>query len=59
VTYFSMNPIAFPMGSISLVVTQDQVVTSIASLLAASFVAGLIPSVKAARENILKAIWGG
>ena len=56
--YFINNPLAFPIGDITLVIKEFQVFQGIFGLLAAAFVAGLIPAWRAARENILKAIWG-
>lgn len=56
--YFINNPLAFPIGDITLTIKEFQVFQGIFGLLAAAFVAGLIPAWRAARENILKAIWG-
>lgn len=56
--YFINNPLAFPIGDITLAIKEFQVFQGIFGLLAAAFVAGLIPAWRAARENILKAIWG-
>ena len=56
--YFINHPLAFPIGDISLVIKEIQVIQGVFGLLAAAFVAGLIPAWRAAKENILKAIWG-
>ncbi len=58
ISYMTANPITFPMGELKPVVEQQLIIQSIISLIAASFIAGLIPSWKTARENILKSIWG-
>ena len=57
-SYMAANPISFPMGDVKPVVEQQLIIQSIISLIAVSFIAGLIPSWKTVRENILKAIWG-
>ena len=57
-SYMTANPISFPMGDLKPVVEQQLISQSIISLIAVSFIAGLIPSWKTVRENILKAIWG-
>ena len=57
-SYMTANPISFPMGDLKPVVEQQLIIQSIISLIAVSFIAGLIPSWKTVRENILKAIWG-
>jgi putative ABC transport system permease protein len=57
--YLVAHPWNMPMaGNVSLALDRLQVVYSAASLLVVGFVAGLIPSWRVARENILKAIWG-
>lgn len=56
--YFIRHPLAFPIGDITLSIKQFQVLQGVFGLLAAAFVAGLVPAWRAARENILKAIWG-
>ena len=57
-SYMAANPISFPMGDVKPVVEQQLIIQSIISLIAVSFIAGLIPSWKTVRGNILKAIWG-
>lgn len=56
--FFVTHPLRLPIGETSLALDSRTVIYGILSLLAASFVAGLIPSRRAAKENILKAIWG-
>ena len=56
--YFIRNPIKLPMGDVGLALENNAVILGIVSLILASVIAGLIPSWNAARENILKAIWG-
>lgn len=56
--YFVNNPLPLPVGGVSLSLDSSRLISNIISLLAAALVAGLIPSWRAARENILKAIWG-
>jgi putative ABC transport system permease protein len=57
--YLVAHPLNMPVGgNVSLALDRLQVVYNAASLLVVGFVAGLIPSWRAARENILKAIWG-
>lgn len=51
-------PIQTPMGDISLTFSTFKILVSVASFLLAAMIAGLIPSRKVARQNILKAIWG-
>lgn len=52
------HPIRLPFGSVYLVYTSGRLAASVASLLFAGFLGGLIPARIVARENILKAIWG-
>ena len=56
--YFISHPIALAIGDISLTIKEYQVLQSVFSLLVAAFIAGLVPAWRAARENILEAIWG-
>ena len=56
--YFIRNPIKLPMGDVGLALENNAVILGIVSLILAAVIAGLIPSWNAARENILKAIWG-
>lgn len=56
--YFTRNPIKLPMGDVGLALETNVVILGIISLVVASLIAGLIPSRHAAKENILKAIWG-
>lgn len=56
--YFMEHPLNLPIGETSLALDTARTIQSVASLIFASFIAGLIPSRQAARENILSAIWG-
>ncbi len=56
--YFALHPLDLPVGQTSLALNSQRIVQSILSLLFSALVAGLIPSWRAAKENILKAIWG-
>lgn len=56
--FFVAHPLRLPIGDTSLALDRTTVVYGILGLLAAAVVAGLIPSRQAARQNILKAIWG-
>ncbi|MCK5122571.1 MAG: ABC transporter permease [Candidatus Pacebacteria bacterium] len=56
--YFINHPLSFPVGDITLTIKGFQVLQGVFGLLLAAFIAGLIPAWRAAKENILKAIWG-
>jgi len=56
--YFIHHPLMFPIGDITLTIKEFQVTQGVFGLLVAAFIAGLIPAWRAARENMLKAIWG-
>jgi len=56
--YFAGHPLDLPIGEVGLALNSQMIIQNILSLLAAAFIAGLIPSRQAARENILKAIFG-
>lgn len=56
--YFESHPLDLPVGKSSMALDNTRMIYNIISLLAAALVAGFIPSWQAARENILKAIWG-
>lgn len=58
VPYFIKNPLDFIIGWVSLDVTKNNLITSGISLVVAAFIGGLIPSWRATKESILKAIWG-
>lgn len=56
--YLLAHPIQLPFGGTALVLTAQQIVTGIVSLIAAGFLGGLVPSRIVAKEAILTAIWG-
>jgi len=58
VPYYTMHPLVFPMGNVTLVIEQKNAITRGLGLIAAAMVAGFIPSWQAVRETILDAIWG-
>lgn len=58
VPYFKANPLIMPVGEVGMVVDTNRIVLGVIGLLSAGIIAGFIPSYSAAKENILKAIWG-
>lgn len=58
VPFMASHPLNLPIGESALTMDKQQVISSTLSLMIASFIAGLIPSYLAVRQNILKAIWG-
>lgn len=56
--YFAAHPLKLPIGEASLALSNSLVMCSVFGLLLASLVAGLVPSWRGARENIIDAIWG-
>jgi putative ABC transport system permease protein len=58
IPYFLQYPLTFPVGFVFLVVTKDLLIVNGLILFVVAVIGGLIPSWLAARENILKAIWG-
>ncbi len=58
VPYYTMHPLVFPMGNVTLVIEQKNAITRGLGLIAAAMVAGFIPSWRAVCETILDAIWG-
>lgn len=58
IPYFIDNPLSFPMGPVSLAATTNDLAINSLSLVAAELIAGFIPSWRAAREDIVKSIWG-
>jgi putative ABC transport system permease protein len=55
----STHPLDMPIGPVIPILTTTRLMTTSATLILASIVAGLFPSKKAADENILDAIFGG
>ncbi len=56
--YFAEYPLDLPIVRTSLALDTTRVIYSITGLILAAFIAGLIPSWRGAKENILSAIWG-
>jgi len=55
----SIHPLSMPIGPVVPILTNERLLTTSATLILASIVAGFFPSRKAADENILDAIFGG
>ena len=55
----SIHPLSMPIGQVVPILTTERLMTTSATLILASIVAGFFPSRKAADENILDAIFGG
>lgn len=58
VPFFVSHPLNLPVGKTGLALSDGGLIFNSVSLLTASLIAGLIPSWRGARENILDAIWG-
>ncbi len=58
VPFFASHPLRLPVGETGLSLNRTGLIYNTASLLIAALIAGFIPSWRAAKENILKAIWG-
>jgi len=56
--YFTQHPLDLPIGRTSLALDSMRVIYSITGLILAALIAGLLPSWRGAKENILQAIWG-
>lgn len=56
--YFAAHPLSFPVGLVSLNIVPSEYLMSFAAMVSVSLVAGLLPSWRVTRENIIKAIWG-
>ncbi|MBT3395083.1 ABC transporter permease [archaeon] len=55
---FTQNPIPFPMGEVSPIITFPLLAKSSISLLLISLIGGFLPSWQTARQSILDSIWG-
>lgn len=55
----SIHPLSMPIGPVVPILTTERLMTTSATLILASIIAGFFPSRKAADENILAAIFGG
>ncbi len=58
VPFFTTHPLRLPVGETGLALNRITLIYNSLSLLIAALIAGFLPSWRAARENILKAIWG-
>jgi putative ABC transport system permease protein len=58
VLYFSLYPIEFPDGNVSLYVESGIMIESAILLLIACIIAGYFPAMRIAREDILTAMKG-
>lgn len=56
--YFTAHPLEMAAGDATLSLNKARIIHAALSLLVAALIAGFIPSRRAAKENILKAIWG-
>jgi len=56
--YLRANPILLPFGQLHLTFSSLGIVLSITSILVAGIIAGVVPSWRVARQNIISAIWG-
>lgn len=57
VPYFIKNPLEFPMGDVTLIVSEVEFLSSILSLMIVSFIAGFIPSAQIVKKEILDSIY--
>ncbi len=55
---FVTYPLDFPVGYVSLVLSNNDLWTASIGLIASAFIGGLIPSLMGVKESILKLIWG-
>lgn len=58
VPYFIRYPLVFPMGDVTLLIEQKNVIVRGAGVIVSAAIAGFIPSWRAVRETIIDAIWG-
>jgi putative ABC transport system permease protein len=58
VDYLVRNPIRLPFGDLKPVLTPELVLSSVLAFFLMALLAGSYPAWRAARQNIIKAIWG-
>ncbi len=56
--YFRSNPLDFPIGDVSLVVTGRDLLVNGAGLVVMSIIGGFLPSYRVVKADIIEAIWG-
>lgn len=56
--YFRANPLQFPIGDVSLVVTGRELLVNGAGLVVMSIIGGFLPSYRIVKADIIEAIWG-
>jgi putative ABC transport system permease protein len=56
--YFSFRPLDTPFGAVSLYVEISTIIGSVAGLVIAAILSGLVPVLIIMRESIIKTIWG-
>jgi putative ABC transport system permease protein len=56
--YFISHPLNMPVGKVSLMIIQGELIASIVCMFVVSIIAGFVPSWRVTKENIIKAIWG-
>lgn len=56
--YVASHPLNLPMGPTTLVIYDYEKANAAVSIFAVALIGAIIPALRAARENIIKAIWG-
>lgn len=56
--YLQQHPVSLPLGNVHLTYSSLGIALSIGSILLAGVIAGIIPSWRVAKQNIIAAIWG-